>query len=199
MLGATVRSSAGAGGGGGVNCSGLGATVKASADSAAGAGGGGGEEGGGGGGSCSLLGAIVKADAIRLAGASTRDTLTVTGPPGGGGSADTGDPATFSVRIWTAGECTMYAGLPFTLTTSIFSDGAGTEVTSILSSSVLTPDRSDVPRNTASSILFKSARSGCSINCASTESGNVSNACSFASRAAGSTSPDWEYNSINNA
>ena len=179
-----------AGAGGGASSSLLGASMKADAVRPAGA---------GGGASSSVLGASMKADADRPAGASTWDnTVTVTGPTGGGG-ADTGDPAAFSVPFWTVGECTMYAGLPFTLITSICSDGPSTEVTSILSSSVLTPDRSDVPRNTASSILFKSARSGCSINCANAASGNRSNACSFASRAAGSTSPDWEYNSINNA
>jgi len=192
LLGAAVRAgadkAAGAGGREGVSCSLLGATVKAGADKAAGAGGGG-----------ALLGATVRVDADEAAGASAGDiTVTVTASPSGG-SADTGDPVALSGPFWTTGECTMYAGLPFTSTTSICSDGAGTEVTSILSSSVLTPDKSDVPRNTASSVLFKSARSGCSINPANTESGNFSSACSFASRAAGSTSPDWEYNSINNA
>ncbi|AGB25953.1 hypothetical protein Mycsm_05781 [Mycobacterium sp. JS623] len=147
----------------------------------------------------SLLGASSKADADRPAGASTRDnTVTVTDSSGGGGSGDTGDPTAFSVAL-TAGECTMYVGFPFTLITSICSDGPGTEVTSILSSSVLTSDRSDVPRNTAFSCLFKSAKSGCSINCASTESGKFSNARSFASRAAGVMPSTWEYNNINNA
>ena len=71
-----------------MDCALLGATVTRSADRAA---------GGGGGGVVALLGAIVTADADRPAGASTWDTtVTVTGPPGGGGGADTGDPITFS-------------------------------------------------------------------------------------------------------